>query len=294
MDVGQVVVVDVAAHRHEERDQGGPRAQEHPVGLLVLGDRLGPRHDGAPDDVGDPPAVGAEPLVEDRLPARLGVAGEAGHADRDPDLAQELQRRRRDAGPAVRAAMRSPRSVIGQGYGSHGALPSRGHAVAADRRLHRLPGTGQRRARRRSTTSGDDIDAGTDGTDEGFATRAIHAGEHPDPTTHAHKTPIYATATFAFDTAAEKEDAVDRALAWEPGAYFYSRTGNPTNRALEEKIASLEGAEDCRRLVVGDGGGVGDALRAPGRRRPRRRRRRAVRDHQGAARGGLPAAWASA
>jgi cystathionine beta-lyase/cystathionine gamma-synthase len=79
----------------------------------------------------------------------------------------------------------------------------------------------------------------------GFATRAIHAGEHPDPTTHAHKTPIYATATFAFDTAAEKEDAVDRALAWEPGAYFYSRTGNPTNRALEEKIASLEGAEDA-------------------------------------------------
>lgn len=83
----------------------------------------------------------------------------------------------------------------------------------------------------------------TDGT--GLATRAIHAGERPDPTTHAHNTPIYATATFAFDTAAEKEDAVDRALAWDPRSYFYSRTGNPTNRALEEKIASLEGAEDC-------------------------------------------------
>ena len=79
----------------------------------------------------------------------------------------------------------------------------------------------------------------------GFATRAIHAGERPDPTTHAHRTPIYATATFTFDSAAEKEDAVDRALAWEPGAYFYSRTGNPTNRALEEKVASLEGAEDA-------------------------------------------------
>ena len=83
----------------------------------------------------------------------------------------------------------------------------------------------------------------TDG--QGFATRAIHAGERPDPTTRAHNTPIYATATFAFDTAAEKEDAVDRALAWEPGAYFYSRTANPTTRALEEKIASLEGAEDA-------------------------------------------------
>jgi methionine-gamma-lyase len=79
----------------------------------------------------------------------------------------------------------------------------------------------------------------------GFATRAIHAGEGPDPVTHAHNTPIYATATFAFDTAADKEAAVDRALEWDPTAYFYSRTGNPTNRALEEKLASLEGAEDA-------------------------------------------------
>jgi cystathionine beta-lyase/cystathionine gamma-synthase len=83
----------------------------------------------------------------------------------------------------------------------------------------------------------------TDG--QGFATRAIHAGERPDPTTRAHATPIYATATFAFDTAAEKEAAVDAALDWDPTSYFYSRTGNPTNRALEEKVASLEGAEDC-------------------------------------------------
>jgi methionine-gamma-lyase len=79
----------------------------------------------------------------------------------------------------------------------------------------------------------------------GFATRAIHAGERPDPVTHAHNTPIYATATFAFDTAAEKEDAVDRAMAGDPTAYFYSRTGNPTTRALEEKLASLDGTEDA-------------------------------------------------
>src|SRR5262244_2027267 len=78
----------------------------------------------------------------------------------------------------------------------------------------------------------------------GFATRAIHAGEAPDPVTHAHNTPIYATATFAFDTAAEKEDAVDRAMAGDPTAYFYSRTANPTTRALEEKLASIDGAED--------------------------------------------------
>jgi cystathionine beta-lyase/cystathionine gamma-synthase len=79
----------------------------------------------------------------------------------------------------------------------------------------------------------------------GFATRAIHAGERPDPVTHAHNTPIYATATFAFDSAAEKEDAVDRALEWDPTSFFYSRTGNPTTRALEEKLASLDGAEDA-------------------------------------------------
>lgn len=79
----------------------------------------------------------------------------------------------------------------------------------------------------------------------GFATRAIHAGEGPDPVTRAHNTPIYATATFAFDTAAEKEDAVDRAMAGDPTAFFYSRTGNPTTRALEEKLASLDGTEDA-------------------------------------------------
>jgi cystathionine beta-lyase/cystathionine gamma-synthase len=83
----------------------------------------------------------------------------------------------------------------------------------------------------------------TDG--DGFATRAIHAGERPDPVTRAHNTPIYATATFAFETAADKEAAVDAALEWEPGRYFYSRTGNPTTRALEEKLASLDGAEDA-------------------------------------------------
>lgn len=79
----------------------------------------------------------------------------------------------------------------------------------------------------------------------GFSTRAIHGGEAKDPATGALSTPIYATATFAFDSAAAKEAAVDSALEWEPGAYFYSRTGNPTTSALERKMASLEGAEDA-------------------------------------------------
>ncbi|MGH3008412.1 MAG: trans-sulfuration enzyme family protein [Gaiellaceae bacterium] len=79
----------------------------------------------------------------------------------------------------------------------------------------------------------------------GFATRAIHSGEAPDPVTHAHATPIYQTATFVFDTAEEKEAAVDAAMEWEPRTFFYTRTGNPTTSALEEKIAAIEGAESA-------------------------------------------------
>lgn len=77
----------------------------------------------------------------------------------------------------------------------------------------------------------------------GPGTRAIHAGESTDPVTRAHVTPIYQTATFAFETGERKEDVVDAAMAWEPGAYFYTRTQNPTTDALERKVASLEGAE---------------------------------------------------
>ncbi|MEY3726534.1 MAG: hypothetical protein RI971_1111, partial [Chloroflexota bacterium] len=47
-------------------------------------------------------------------------------------------------------------------------------------------------------------------------TLAVHAGESADPTTRAHNLPIYQTATFTFETADEKEAAVDGALAWEP------------------------------------------------------------------------------
>ena len=79
----------------------------------------------------------------------------------------------------------------------------------------------------------------------GPSTTAIHAGERVDPTTHALNTPLYQTATFAFDSAEEKEAAVDRSLEWEPGVFFYTRTGNPTTAALEGKLAALEGAEDA-------------------------------------------------
>jgi cystathionine gamma-lyase len=63
----------------------------------------------------------------------------------------------------------------------------------------------------------------------GFSTRAIHAGQPPDPATGAVVVPIYQTSTFA-------QEAVGKHRGYE-----YSRTGNPTRAALEQCIAALEG-----------------------------------------------------
>lgn len=66
--------------------------------------------------------------------------------------------------------------------------------------------------------------------DQGFGTRAIHAGQRPDPTTGAIMTPIYQTSTFA-----QQSPGVIK------GNYDYSRSANPTRTALEANLASLEG-----------------------------------------------------
>lgn len=63
-----------------------------------------------------------------------------------------------------------------------------------------------------------------------FATRAIHAGQEPDPTTGAINVPIYQTSTY-----------VQEEIGKHKG-YEYARTGNPTRTALEACLASLEGA----------------------------------------------------
>ncbi|MCG8691257.1 MAG: cystathionine gamma-synthase [Minwuiales bacterium] len=65
----------------------------------------------------------------------------------------------------------------------------------------------------------------------GFATRSIHAGQRPDPTTGAIMTPIYATSTYVQES---------------PGVhkgYEYSRSQNPTRMAFEACVADLEGGE---------------------------------------------------
>ena len=61
-----------------------------------------------------------------------------------------------------------------------------------------------------------------------FATKTIHAGQHPDPTTGAVMTPIYQTSTYV------------QASPGDHKGYEYSRTGNPTRNALENNIAALE------------------------------------------------------
>lgn len=73
--------------------------------------------------------------------------------------------------------------------------------------------------------------------DWGFKTRAIHAGNIPDPVTGARALPIYQTSAFVFDDTA---DAAAR-FALQKYGNIYSRLANPTVAAFEERVASLEG-----------------------------------------------------
>ncbi len=63
-----------------------------------------------------------------------------------------------------------------------------------------------------------------------FATKAIHAGQEPDPRTGAVNVPVWLSTTF-------KQDGIGNFR----GGYEYSRTGNPSRNSLEETIAALEG-----------------------------------------------------
>src|SRR2546429_8601616 len=71
----------------------------------------------------------------------------------------------------------------------------------------------------------------------GFRTRALHAGGTPDPATGARAVPIYQTTSFVFE---DVEDAADL-FALQKYGNIYTRLGNPTVAALEERVASLEG-----------------------------------------------------
>ena len=68
----------------------------------------------------------------------------------------------------------------------------------------------------------------------GFATRSIHVGNEPDPSTGAVAPPIFATSTYAQEELGKTK------------GYDYSRAGNPTRTRLEENLASLEGGRAAR------------------------------------------------
>ena len=79
-----------------------------------------------------------------------------------------------------------------------------------------------------------------------FATKAIHAGQEPDPTTGAVMTPIYQTSTYAQKAPGDNK------------GYEYSRGTNPTRKALEDCLAALENAKHG--LAFSSGLGATDAV----------------------------------
>ncbi len=72
-----------------------------------------------------------------------------------------------------------------------------------------------------------------------FSTKAIHAGQEPDPTTGAVSVPIYQTSTYA-------QEGLGKHKGFE-----YARTQNPTRMALEQNLAALEGGRACFAFASG-------------------------------------------
>ena len=79
-----------------------------------------------------------------------------------------------------------------------------------------------------------------------FGTKAIHAGQEPDPTTGAIMTPVYQTSTYVQEAPGKHK------------GYAYARGKNPTRAALEKNIAALENAKHC--LCFSSGMGAIDAV----------------------------------
>src|SRR5215472_17353181 len=75
--------------------------------------------------------------------------------------------------------------------------------------------------------------------EQGFATKAIHVGQEPDPATGAVTVPIYPTSTY-----------VQEELGKNKG-YEYARVSNPTRTRLEENLAALEGGLASRLFASG-------------------------------------------
>ena len=79
----------------------------------------------------------------------------------------------------------------------------------------------------------------SDSSQHGFATRAIHLGYDPLDEQGALAPPLYLTSTYTQDSI----ESFDQIRLGEKQGYVYGRTRNPTQALLEERLASLEGAE---------------------------------------------------
>ena len=86
-----------------------------------------------------------------------------------------------------------------------------------------------------------------DASKYGFGTKAIHAGQHPDPTNGAVMTPVYLTSTYAQPEIGKNK------------GYEYSRVSNPTRDALEKNIAALENGRHG--MAFGSGMAAIDAVK---------------------------------
>ena len=83
-----------------------------------------------------------------------------------------------------------------------------------------------------------------------FETLAVHAGEEPDPESGALRTPLHMAASFKLPGfGPELFDAL--LLESDSPPHAYTRWSNPTLRALEERLAALEGAEAALALATG-------------------------------------------
>jgi len=84
-------------------------------------------------------------------------------------------------------------------------------------------------------------------TTQGFATKAIHAGHKPDPSTHARAVPLYQTTSYTFEDTSHAADL----FGLRQFGNIYTRIMNPTTDVLEQRLAQLEGGVAALALSSG-------------------------------------------
>ncbi|HEY8987398.1 MAG TPA: PLP-dependent transferase, partial [Candidatus Limnocylindrales bacterium] len=78
-------------------------------------------------------------------------------------------------------------------------------------------------------------------------TKALHAGQKPDPATNARAVPIYATTSYVFNDA----DHAARLFGLQEFGNIYTRIMNPTNDVFEQRVAAIEGGVAALALASG-------------------------------------------